>query len=59
MKELVTNGDNNEELNMLLNEHSKERIMTVGKAFSIRNQMVCNDEVLLNIDNYLFESIPH
>ena len=37
MKELVTNGDNNEELSLLLNEHNEERIMMPGEAFSIRD----------------------
>ena len=32
MKELAKQGDNNEELSKLLNEHYEERIMMVGEA---------------------------
>ena len=46
MKELVKQGDNNEELSRLLNEHYEERMMIVGEAFSIRDQMVCNQKDL-------------
>ena len=42
MKELVKQGDNNKELRILLNEHYEERIMMVGEAFSMRDQMLCN-----------------
>ena len=37
----------------LLNENYDERIMMVGEAFSIRNQMVCNQQDLKEIDEYI------
>ena len=53
MKELATEGNNNEELSKLLNENYEKRIMMVGEAFSIRDQMVCNQQDLKEIDEYI------
>ena len=53
MKELATKGNINEELSKLLNENYEERIMMVGEAFSIRDQMVCNQQDLKEIDEYI------